>query len=353
MLLAVVLLVSCAALSLLTTVATASGARGDDAVQPTTSIVTQVHGFGASVLEQLATKEVVRYWTLLSGRRPSLAQYDGAFQPAGGLVGLLGNAHQNDNSTRTAGSSTWPDEAVVLLTVGHPFLAQLQAAHPNLAAAMAHESFSRATDPASGAPPDAFILQHLSNNESANANTPGAAARASAAMTTAATTTATLCLVGATPLATLYAAYELVSRMGAHFSLNGDALPPANADVRLPRFHLNGSGTTGDGDGGVGRTTGAGGRNFGGGGLVAAPLYADRGLQPFHDFPMGPDWWQPEFWKALASQMAKLRFNFWGFHTCVMRAGHVMQAAVSPRTAPRTTTTPTPSPCGHCCVRRV
>jgi hypothetical protein len=27
---------------------------------------------------------------------------------------------------------------------------------------------------------------------------------------------------------------------------------------------------------------------------------------------MGPDFWQPEFWRALATNMAKLKFNFFG-----------------------------------------
>lgn len=38
-------------------------------------------------------------------------------------------------------------------------------------------------------------------------------------------------------------------------------------------------------------------------------------LQPFHDFPMGPDWWSGSFFAAIATQMAKMRFNMWGFHT--------------------------------------
>lgn len=31
----------------------------------------------------------------------------------------------------------------------------------------------------------------------------------------------------------------------------------------------------------------------------------------------GPDWWQPQFWKALAANMAKMKLNFYGFHTSV------------------------------------
>lgn len=30
---------------------------------------------------------------------------------------------------------------------------------------------------------------------------------------------------------------------------------------------------------------------------------------------MGPDWWDAAFFASVATQMAKLRFNVWGFHT--------------------------------------
>ena len=41
------------------------------------------------------------------------------------------------------------------------------------------------------------------------------------------------------------------------------------------------------------------------------PRFDVRGIQPFHDFPMGPDWWQPPFWKALATNMVKLKLNLY------------------------------------------
>jgi hypothetical protein len=40
-----------------------------------------------------------------------------------------------------------------------------------------------------------------------------------------------------------------------------------------------------------------------------------RGLQPFHDFSVGPDWWNLEDYQSVLSQMAKLRMNFIGLHT--------------------------------------
>jgi len=47
----------------------------------------------------------------------------------------------------------------------------------------------------------------------------------------------------------------------------------------------------------------------------AKPLFALRGIQPFHDFPEGPDWWSGDDYKAVIAQLAKLRMNFFGLHT--------------------------------------
>jgi hypothetical protein len=67
---------------------------------------------------------------------------------------------------------------------------------------------------------------------------------------------------GATGHAALYAVYTLLERCGARFYLHGDVLPDANASFALPTdLHE-----------------------------TLTPRFAVRGLQPFHDFPMGPDW---------------------------------------------------------------
>ena len=39
-----------------------------------------------------------------------------------------------------------------------------------------------------------------------------------------------------------------------------------------------------------------------------------RGLQPFHDFAQGPDWWTKNDYKAFFHNGAKLKLNFMGFH---------------------------------------
>ena len=45
------------------------------------------------------------------------------------------------------------------------------------------------------------------------------------------------------------------------------------------------------------------------------PLFQTRGIQPFHDFPEGPDWWNTDDYKAIIAQLPKLRMNFFGLHT--------------------------------------
>ena len=49
--------------------------------------------------------------------------------------------------------------------------------------------------------------------------------------------------------------------------------------------------------------------------MRSQPLFALRGLVPFHDFPEGPDWWTADEWKSVLAQMVKLRMNFVGLHT--------------------------------------
>jgi len=84
----------------------------------------------------------------------------------------------------------------------------------------------------------------------------------------------------------LYAAYQLAEMLGVRFGLDGDIIP--DRTVPMPRLDLDESGH---------------------------PLFAVRGIQPFHDFPEGPDWWTLENYKAILGQLPKLRMNFFGLHT--------------------------------------
>ena len=48
---------------------------------------------------------------------------------------------------------------------------------------------------------------------------------------------------------------------------------------------------------------------------INTPTFDKRGLQPFHDFASGPDWWSEDDYKSILSQMAKAKMNFLGLHT--------------------------------------
>lgn len=84
----------------------------------------------------------------------------------------------------------------------------------------------------------------------------------------------------------LYAAYALAEKYGVRFYLEGDVVPDERAPVRLPDVDE-----------------------------TARPLFASRGIQPFHDFAEGPDWWNEDDYKAVFAQLPKLRMNFFGLHT--------------------------------------
>lgn len=92
-------------------------------------------------------------------------------------------------------------------------------------------------------------------------------------------------IVGGDGAGTLYGAYRFAEKLGVRFGLDEDVVPdaplaawPAPDETGKPRFAL-------------------------------------RGLQPFHDFSVGPDWWNPQDYQSVLTQMAKLRLNFIGFHT--------------------------------------
>ena len=95
-----------------------------------------------------------------------------------------------------------------------------------------------------------------------------------------------LLLAGGDDAGTLYAAYRFAERMGVRFYLHGDVIPDDPVAWNLPELDERG-----------------------------APLFALRGIQPFHDFPEGPDWWNRDDYLAVIGQLPKLRMNFFGLHT--------------------------------------
>ncbi|HPO14168.1 MAG TPA: hypothetical protein PLI09_12045 [Candidatus Hydrogenedentes bacterium] len=92
-------------------------------------------------------------------------------------------------------------------------------------------------------------------------------------------------VVGGDEIGTLYGAYRFAEKLGVRFGPDDDILPdtslsaiPGMDEIGKPRFSL-------------------------------------RGLQPFHDFSVGPDWWNTHDYRNVLSQMAKMRMNFIGLHT--------------------------------------
>lgn len=94
-------------------------------------------------------------------------------------------------------------------------------------------------------------------------------------------------IVGGDDAGVLYGAYRFAEKLGVRFYLHGDVVPDERIPATLPD-DWNESGK---------------------------PLFATRGIQPFHDFPEGPDWWSLDDYKAILSQLPKLRMNFFGLHT--------------------------------------
>ena len=92
-------------------------------------------------------------------------------------------------------------------------------------------------------------------------------------------------VVGGGDVGTLYGAYRLAEHLGVRFYLHGDVVPDGRIPLALPVVNETGK-----------------------------PLFETRGIQPFHDFPEGPDWWDTDDYLAYVGQLAKMRMNFLGLH---------------------------------------
>jgi len=96
----------------------------------------------------------------------------------------------------------------------------------------------------------------------------------------------TLLIAGGDPIGTLYGAYRFAEHLGVRFYLHGDTVPDERMGPVMPELDERGE-----------------------------ALFEVRGIQPFHDFPEGPDWWNADDYKAILAQLPKLRMNFFGLHT--------------------------------------
>jgi hypothetical protein len=85
-------------------------------------------------------------------------------------------------------------------------------------------------------------------------------------------------IVGGDEVGTLYGAYRFAEKLGVRFGLDGDVVPDEPLGGHWPELNETGK-----------------------------PRFALRGLQPFHDFSVGPDWWNLDDYQSVLSQMAKLR----------------------------------------------
>ena len=91
-------------------------------------------------------------------------------------------------------------------------------------------------------------------------------------------------ITGGSAMGVLYGAYRYAELLGVRFYLHGDVVP----DERLKSWPAVDE--------------------------AGRPLFETRGIQPFHDFAEGPDWWNQDDYLAYVAQLAKLRMNFIGLH---------------------------------------
>ena len=92
-------------------------------------------------------------------------------------------------------------------------------------------------------------------------------------------------ITGGSDIATLYGVYHFAKKLGVRFYIHGDTIPDLKIPFEIPDLNE-----------------------------THKPLFEKRGIQPFHDFPEGPDWWSVNEWKTVLSQLPKMRMNFVGLH---------------------------------------
>jgi hypothetical protein len=89
----------------------------------------------------------------------------------------------------------------------------------------------------------------------------------------------------------LYAAYSFIELLGVRFYLDGDHYSDIQLpDMQMPRIDDR-----------------------------RKPIFKLRGINPFHDFAEGPDWWSEDHYKAVLEQLGKMKMNFIGLHTYVQK----------------------------------
>ena len=86
-----------------------------------------------------------------------------------------------------------------------------------------------------------------------------------------------LTIYGGDASGVLYGAYRFLEEFGIRFYVHGDVIPEREMAFKLPTVDIHGK-----------------------------PQFELRGIQPFHDFPEGPDWWTLDDYKAVIAQLTKI-----------------------------------------------
>ena len=92
-------------------------------------------------------------------------------------------------------------------------------------------------------------------------------------------------IIGGSDTAVLYGTYHFVEKTGIQFQLDEDIIPDEQEPFVLPELDE-----------------------------IHQPIFKVRGIQPFHDFAQGPDWWSTDDYLRYITGLARMRMNFIGFH---------------------------------------
>jgi len=94
-----------------------------------------------------------------------------------------------------------------------------------------------------------------------------------------------LTISGGSDVAVLYGAYAFAEKLGVRFYLHGDVVPDEKIKFSLPVLDE-----------------------------IRKPLFKLRGVNPWGSHPFGFDAWSTDDYKAIFTQLAKMRMNFLGIH---------------------------------------
>ena len=94
-----------------------------------------------------------------------------------------------------------------------------------------------------------------------------------------------LTISGGNEVAVLYGAYAFAEKLGVRFYLHGDTIPDEKIPFVLPVLDE-----------------------------TRQPLFELRGVNPWGSHPFGFDAWSADDYKAVFTQLAKMRMNFLGLH---------------------------------------